>query len=63
MFKPIQIPISSIFLLLLIYGVGVAWSKVLPRCESVERTWYAKLGPILRFVNPGEFRIKEVRCQ
>ena len=49
------------FLLLLIYIVGVAWSKILPRRESVEGTWYANLGPVLGFINPGEFRIKEVR--
>ena len=63
MFKPIQVSVSSVFLLLLIHSVGVVWSKVLPRRESVERTVYAKFGPVLGFINPGEFRIKEVSCR
>ncbi|KIM57237.1 hypothetical protein SCLCIDRAFT_1143537 [Scleroderma citrinum Foug A] len=59
-FKPVQeVTVSGVFLLLLIHSVGVAWSKILPRRESVERTRYAKLGPVLGFINPGEFRIKE----
>lgn len=51
---------STVFLLLLIYSVGVAWSKILPRRGLVEGTRFGKFGPVLEFINPGEFRIKEV---
>lgn len=59
LFKPVQVPVSTVFLLLSVYSAGLAWSKVLPRRESVERTRFAKFGPLLEFINPGEFRIKE----
>ena len=59
-FKPVQASVSNVFLLLLIHSVGVAWSKILPWRESVERTAYANFGPVLGFINPGKFRIKEV---
>lgn len=56
-----QVSISTVFLLLLIYSFGVAWAKYLPRAEWVEGTRFARLGPTLHFLNPGEFRLKEVR--
>ncbi|KAF8842459.1 OPT superfamily oligopeptide transporter [Paxillus ammoniavirescens] len=58
-FKPIQVLVSTVFLLLLIYTVGVAWAKFLPQRSSVEGTSFERLGPIFEFINPGEFRIKE----
>lgn len=58
-FKPVQASVSTVFLLLLSYSVGVAWSKVLPRREFVEGTRFSKFGPVIEFINPGEFRIKE----
>lgn len=61
LFKPVQVTVSTVFLLLLIYSVGMAWAKFLPRGSLVEGTRLAPLKPILDFVNPGEFRIKEVR--
>ncbi|KZT71957.1 OPT superfamily oligopeptide transporter [Daedalea quercina L-15889] len=59
LFKPVQVSVSSVFLLLLIYSFGTAWAKFLPRGSLVEGTRLAWLGPVLDFVNPGEFRIKE----
>ncbi|OSX63951.1 hypothetical protein POSPLADRAFT_1138543 [Postia placenta MAD-698-R-SB12] len=59
LFKPVQVTVSTVFLLLLIYSVGMAWAKFLPRGSLVEGTRFAPLKPILDFVNPGEFRIKE----
>ncbi|KAI8999139.1 oligopeptide transporter [Trametes punicea] len=59
LFKPVQVTVSTVFLLLLIYSVGIAWAKYLPRAEWVEGTRLARLAPALRFINPGEFRIKE----
>lgn len=58
-FKPIQVLVSTIFLLLLSYSVGLAWAKFVPRRSSVEGTRFERLGPILDFFNPGEFKIKE----
>ena len=61
LFKPVQVTVSTVFLLLLIYTVGNAWAVLLPRASSVEGTRLARLAPVLEFVNPGEFRLKEVR--
>ena len=60
LFKPVQMSVSTVFLLLLIYTVGIAWAKYLPRREWVEGTRFARLGPLSHFINPGEFQIKEV---
>ncbi|KAF8843877.1 oligopeptide transporter [Paxillus ammoniavirescens] len=58
-FKPIQVTVSTVFLLLLIYSFGVAWAKFLPQRSWVEGTRFERLGPIFEFINPGEFKIKE----
>lgn len=52
--------VSTVFLLLLIYTVGIVWAKYLPRAEWVEGTRFQRFGPIIHFLNPGEFQIKEV---
>ncbi|KAI6040852.1 OPT oligopeptide transporter protein-domain-containing protein [Pisolithus marmoratus] len=57
-FKPVQVSVPTVFLLLLVYSWGLAWAKFIPRRSSVEGTRLEKLGPILEFLNPGEFRIK-----
>ncbi|RPD55663.1 oligopeptide transporter [Lentinus tigrinus ALCF2SS1-7] len=59
LFKPVQMSVSTVFLLLLIYSVGIAWAKYLPRKELVEGTRFARLAGVIDFINPGEFRIKE----
>ncbi|KAH9840269.1 oligopeptide transporter [Rhodofomes roseus] len=59
LFKPVQVVVSSVFLLLLIYSVGTAWGKFLPTGTRVQGTRFARLGPILDFINPGEFKLKE----
>lgn len=57
---PDLIYISSINLMLLIYIMGMTWSKALPRRSMVNGTRFAVLGPLLEIINHGEFRIKEV---
>ena len=52
--------VSTVFLLLLIYTFGTAWAQFLPRGSTVEGTSFAKLGPVLGFINPGPFGLKEV---
>ncbi|KAL4072359.1 OPT oligopeptide transporter protein-domain-containing protein [Scleroderma yunnanense] len=47
------------YCLLLIYIMGITWSRVLPRRSHVEGTKFAVLGPVLGFINHGDFRIKE----
>ncbi|RDX52925.1 oligopeptide transporter [Lentinus brumalis] len=59
LFKPVQLSVSTVFLLLLIYTVGLAWAKYLPRKEWVEGTRFERLAGAIDFINPGEFRIKE----
>lgn len=61
-FKPVTVSVSTVFLLLLVYSTGVAWANVLPRGSSVRGTRLARFAPVLDFVNPGEFKIKEVIC-
>ncbi|KAH9062283.1 oligopeptide transporter [Lactarius vividus] len=58
-FKPIQVGISTVFLLLFIYLIGKFWSTFFPRHSWVEGTRFEWLGPTLHFINPGEFRLKE----
>ncbi|PIL26670.1 transporter [Ganoderma sinense ZZ0214-1] len=59
LFKPVQMTVSTVFLLLIIYTVGIVWAKYLPQASWVEGTRFAGLAPALHFINPGEFRIKE----
>ena len=42
------------------YTRSALWAKYLPRASWVESTRFAGLAPVLQFINPGEFRIKEV---
>ena len=49
------------FLLLVIYSLGVFWSTFFPRRSWVEGTRFEWLGPTLHFINPGTFKLKEVR--
>ncbi|EGO04012.1 hypothetical protein SERLA73DRAFT_165539 [Serpula lacrymans var. lacrymans S7.3] len=59
MLKPVQVTVSMVFLLLLIYSVGLAWAKFLPGRSTVEHTRLAWLGSTIEFINPGEFQLKE----
>ncbi|KAF9225684.1 OPT superfamily oligopeptide transporter [Gyrodon lividus] len=58
-FKPTQVLVSTVFLLLLIYNVGIAWAKFIPQRSWVEGTRFERLAPVFEFINPGEFKIKE----
>jgi hypothetical protein len=60
LFKPIQVSVSTVFLLLLVYSVGTAWATFIPRASVVEGTRFAWLAPALNVINPGPFRLKEV---
>ncbi|KAK7687874.1 hypothetical protein QCA50_009093 [Cerrena zonata] len=59
LFKPVQMSISTVFLLLIIYSFGILWAAVFPRASLVEGTRWSRLGPILKFINPGPFGLKE----
>ncbi|KAJ8693416.1 hypothetical protein PTI98_008409 [Pleurotus ostreatus] len=58
-FKPVQMGVSTSFLLLLIYTSGNIWARIFPRRSWVEGTRFHSIGSLLHFINPGEFRIKE----
>jgi hypothetical protein len=62
LFKPLQMIVSPVFLLLIIYTFGNAWAKCLPKRKTVEGTPFEMLGPIFGFINPGAFTLKEVCC-
>ncbi|EGO04039.1 hypothetical protein SERLA73DRAFT_102396 [Serpula lacrymans var. lacrymans S7.3] len=57
--KPVQLTISPVFLLVLVYSVGLAWAKILPRRSTVQNTRLAWLASTFDFINPGDFKIKE----
>jgi hypothetical protein len=50
-----------VFLLLVIYSFGIIWATFMPKRYVVEGTRFERLGPVLHFINPGKFQIKEVR--
>lgn len=58
-FKPVQMMVSTVFLLLIIYTIGNAWATFFPRRSWVEGTRLHRLGPIFAFLNPGKFLLKE----
>ncbi|EPQ30086.1 uncharacterized protein PFL1_02203 [Pseudozyma flocculosa PF-1] len=63
-FKPTQVDISSTFLVLLIWALGVAWAKLLPTRDSLERRYGkgrlpARIVALAHAVNPGPFGLKE----
>lgn len=62
LFKPLQMTVSTVFLLLVNYTFGNAWAKCLPRRTTVEGTPFEFLAPTLGFINPGAFKLKEVGC-
>ncbi|KAF1950451.1 OPT superfamily oligopeptide transporter [Byssothecium circinans] len=61
-YKPVDVSFASVFLCLMAYVIGLAWSIILPRREHVEEllpnqaSW---LGPVVHFINPGHFGLKE----
>ncbi|KAL0580004.1 hypothetical protein V5O48_002007 [Marasmius crinis-equi] len=58
-FKPVQVKVSTVFLLLVTYTIGEFMAKALPRRSSVEGTKFQALGPIFHVLNPGPFQMKE----
>jgi len=59
-FKPLEVVISSAFLLLLIFTIGKAWERFLPRGSTFENhSRLKRLAPIAHFINPGPFGLKE----
>lgn len=59
-FKPVQMHVSSVFLLLIVYTSGQLWATLLPRQSWVEGTRWERYGWIIQLINPGKFTIKEV---
>ena len=60
-YKPINVTISSIFLLLFVYTIGKAWARFLPTGDTFENNpRWAWLASTARFINPGPFGLKEV---
>lgn len=55
--------VSTVFLLLVLYSIGVAWAAFLPKRSWVEGTRLQSLTPVLEFINPGPFGLKEVSLQ
>ena len=60
-YKPFSVGISTVFLLLIIYSLGMFWSTFFPRRSWIKGTRFEWLGPTLHLINPGEFKLKEVR--
>ncbi|CAI7567975.1 unnamed protein product [Penicillium viridicatum] len=66
-FKPTQVDISGVFLVLVSYFMGTAWAKFLPRGDRFEVRWREQNGrarlpwwiTVIKFVNPGPFSLKE----
>ncbi|KAF9492268.1 oligopeptide transporter [Pleurotus eryngii] len=58
-FKPVQTAVSVTFLQLLVYSTGLFWAAFLPRASWVEGNRLASLAPLLSFINPGRFMLKE----
>lgn len=61
-YKPVEVSFASVFLCLMAYVIGLTWSVVLPRREHVEKylpSQAAWLGPVVHFINPGHFGLKE----
>ncbi|KAF7557926.1 hypothetical protein G7Z17_g298 [Cylindrodendrum hubeiense] len=61
-YKPVEVSFASVFLCLMAYVIGVAWSRLLPRREHVLKhlpSQAAWLGPVVHFINPGHFGLKE----
>ncbi|KGO36711.1 Oligopeptide transporter OPT superfamily [Penicillium expansum] len=66
-FKPTQVDISKVFLVLASYFVGNAWAKLLPRGDKFEVRWRRRDGQgklpwwitVIKFINPGPFGLKE----
>ncbi|KZS93887.1 oligopeptide transporter [Sistotremastrum niveocremeum HHB9708] len=58
-FKPVDVPISGVFLLLFTYSFGLIWS-LLPTGVFLEKSSrWGWLGRTMRFINPGPFGLKE----
>ncbi|KAH6661498.1 oligopeptide transporter 8 [Plectosphaerella plurivora] len=61
-YKPVDVSFASVFLCLMAYVIGVTWSVVLPRRHHVEQYLPSQakwLGPVVHFINPGHFGLKE----
>ncbi|KAF8512057.1 oligopeptide transporter [Gautieria morchelliformis] len=59
-YKPINVMISAIFLLLFIFTIGQAWARVFPTGDTFDNhPRWAWLAPAARIINPGPFGLKE----
>ena len=60
LFEPVQMAVSRVFLMLLIYTIGNGWALFFPKRSWVVGTRLEFLAPVFNFINPGPFSIKEV---
>ncbi|KAI2673277.1 hypothetical protein DTO006G1_9619 [Penicillium roqueforti] len=66
-FKPTQVNVSGVFLVLVSYFFGTTWARFLPRGDKFEARWRARGEQgrlpwwiaVIKFVNPGPFGLKE----
>ncbi|KXN87768.1 Oligopeptide transporter 6 [Leucoagaricus sp. SymC.cos] len=59
LYKPLQMVVSTVFLLLLTYSAGTAWANLLPTREIFIGTRLGFLAPVFGFLNPGPWGLKE----
>lgn len=56
-FKPVDVGVSGVFLLLFVYGVGKLWEFSMPFPKESQVWWVRAFWEV---VNPGKFGLKEV---
>lgn len=59
-FKPTDVSVSGIFLLLILYTFGNLWAKVLPTGAVFQARGWTRAAKVAHFINPGPFGLKEV---
>lgn len=56
-FKPVDVGVSGVFLLLFVYACGKVWEFLLPFPKETQHQW---LRALLTLLNPRPFGLKEV---
>ncbi|KAF8311038.1 oligopeptide transporter [Cantharellus anzutake] len=58
-FKPTDIMVSGIFLMLIIYTFGNLWANLVPQAHLFEKRGWSRAARVFTFINPGPFGLKE----
>ncbi|KAF8328081.1 OPT oligopeptide transporter protein-domain-containing protein [Cantharellus anzutake] len=58
-FKPTDVTVSGIFLMLIIYTSGNVWANLFPQAHFFEKRGWSRAARVFTFVNPGPFGLKE----